>query len=119
MENQSNRTPKLSIKLRDRHPGGWLLALGGYKEVKINDNVLFLCITAFTNQILASSIDFWKLHDQGNNIEHMTQNEMYPPRFKLVISGKEATKSAIAEIDFIGSQEDLDTEILLELDGML
>ncbi len=48
----------------------------------------------------------------------MTLNEMYPPRFKLVISGQEATKNAIAEISFTGSQEDLDTEILLELDGM-
>lgn len=64
------------------------------------------------------NIDFWQLHDQGHDLEHMTLNEMYPPRFKVGISGKEATKLAIADISFTGSKEDLDTEIMLELDGM-
>lgn len=75
-------------------------------------------MTWFSGQILAASIDFWKLHDQGNDLEDMTQREMYPPRFKLEISGQEATNSDIAEVSFVGSEEDLDTEIMLELNGM-
>ena len=68
-------------------------------------------------QIPADKVDFWKLHKQGMDLENMTQREMYPPRFKLVISGRSAIEATIADITFTGSQEDLDTEILLELDA--
>ena len=48
----------------------------------------------------------------------MTHREMYPPRFKLTVSGRNATEPAVAEITFAGSEDDLDTDILLEPDGM-
>ena len=68
-------------------------------------------------QIPASRVDFWTLHDHGNDLENMTRNEMYPPRFKLVIHGRNATEPTIARVTFTGSQDDLDTDILLEPDA--
>lgn len=65
-------------------------------------------------QIPAFKVDFWRLHDQGMDLESMTCNEMYPPRFKLVVYGKNSTEPAIAKVTFTGSQDDLDTDILLE-----
>jgi hypothetical protein len=49
-------------------------------------------------------------------LELATLNRTYPPRFKLVISGKSATDSTIARVSFTGSNEDLDTDIILEPD---
>ena len=69
---------------------------------------------------MASSIDFWRLHDEGVDLEFETLKRVYPPRFKMVVSGKNATESTIAQVSFSGSLEDLDTDIILEPDiGML
>lgn len=46
----------------------------------------------------------------------MTVNRIYPPRFKLVISGKNATDPTIVRITFNGSHDVLDTNIVLEPD---
>lgn len=65
-------------------------------------------------QILASDVDFWKLHEYGRDLELMALNSIYPPRFKLVIHGRNAEKPAIAQILFTGAQEDLNTDILID-----
>lgn len=59
-------------------------------------------------------VDFWKLYDQGADLEYMAVNRMYPPRFKLSVYGKNAVEPAIAQITFNGSINNLDTEIILE-----
>ena len=44
----------------------------------------------------------------------MALNCIYPPRFKLVVHGRNAAEPAIAQILFTGAQEKLDTDILLD-----
>lgn len=81
------------------------------------DNRFLSDLFTLPMQIPASRVDFWALHNQGNDLENMTRNEMYPPRFKLVIHGRNATEPTIAKVTFTGSQDDLDTDILLEPDS--
>ena len=42
---------------------------------------------------------------------------MYPPRFKVEVSGRNATKSGNLKISFEGGKKKLGTEIPLELEG--
>ena len=66
-------------------------------------------------QIPASKVDFWKLHDQNIDLEMMSINRMYPPRFKLILYGRNAIEPAAAQIIFTGSiDESLNTDIFLE-----
>ena len=44
----------------------------------------------------------------------MSTYRMYPPRFKLLVSGRNAVEPAEATIEFTGSIINLDTAILLE-----
>ena len=46
----------------------------------------------------------------------MTMHGMYPPRFKLVVYGKNAAAPALAQITFNGSCDDIDTNVILEPD---
>ena len=46
----------------------------------------------------------------------MTMRGKYPPRFQLVVSGKNATTATLAQITFIGSCDDIVANVFLEPD---
>ena len=47
-------------------------------------------------------------------LEEACRNKLYPPRFNIEVSGKEAIKSTHFKVTFKGAVDELKTEILLE-----
>ena len=57
---------------------------------------------------------FWDNFKTTAALVEACRNKLYPPRFKIEVSGKEAIKSTHFKVTFKGAVDKLETEILLE-----
>ena len=62
-------------------------------------------------QISLADLDFW--HVKMAELELMHKEGMYPPRFIVAVAGGDTSRVSSAKIQFMGAQENLDTEIPL------
>ena len=59
----------------------------------------------------ACEIDFWER--DAEQLELMEEKRMYPPRFTVCVTGSSATGPSSLQVKFAGSQQKLNTEIML------
>ena len=57
---------------------------------------------------------FWDNFKTTAALVEACRNKLYPPRFNIEVSGKEAIKSTHFKVTFKGGVDELKTEILLE-----
>lgn len=65
----------------------------------------------FCQMIEAHEVDFWDR--DAEQLELMEERRMYPPRFTVCVTGSSATGPSSLQVKFAGSQQKLNTEIML------
>jgi len=68
-------------------------------------------------QIDTKDVCFWDGFESCPALVLACKESMYPPRFTMEVSGRNATKSGNLKIKFEGGIKTLGTEIPLELQG--
>ena len=78
-----------------------------------------LNLTSNTNsyQIDTTEVCFWDAFRSVRSLVLACEECMYPPRFVIEVSGNNATRSSNLKLKFEGSIKELQTEILLEIQG--
>ena len=59
----------------------------------------------------AQEVDFWGR--DAEQLKLMAERRMYPPRFTVCVTGSSATGPSSLQVKFAGSQQKLNTEIML------
>ena len=65
-------------------------------------------------QVYANEVDFWDM-PSCNELKLRCERKLYPPRFTLKVSGNRAIRNSMVRVEFLGTCEDLSTEIPLIL----
>ena len=66
-------------------------------------------------QISAKEVCFWEqFGDNPGELALACEQGAYPPRIVLEVDGRDATRNAVAELNFKGANEDLKTQIYLQ-----
>ena len=68
-------------------------------------------------QIGTKEVCFWGAFKSPSSLVLACDESMYPPRFIIEVSGKNATRNSNLRLDFGGSIKVLQTEIPLEVQG--
>lgn len=74
-------------------------------------------INKLSYQIGTKEVCFWDAFKLPSSLVLACDENMYPPRFIIEVSGKDATRSSNLKLKFEGSIKVLQTEIPLELQG--